>query len=133
MVEEMQKRMPSFHKVNRTRCFLHILNLVAKSLLKMFELPERKSEDLTDCEREVLGELIELAEGTIAEEALTQKEREWDLGLDGDEVDDDDNTEEWVDKVDMAPGKVKELQEKVVPITRVLVKVSYLTTYRTTF
>ena len=44
MVEELVKRMMEFSRqANCTRCFAHIINLVAKSLLKQFDLPENKA------------------------------------------------------------------------------------------
>ena len=64
MVTEMHDRIPAFNKVNRTQCFLHILNLVAKSMLKQFELPAKKETDFTNEEQEVLGNLVGLSEGS---------------------------------------------------------------------
>lgn len=123
MIYEMDKRIPAFTKVNRTRCFLHILNLVAKSLLKHFELPEKKVEDLTDEEKEVFGDIVELSEGIEAEEEETRNALEADV--EGDELEDED-IEEWLDEVELTPEEEMELKAKVVPITRVLVKVSNL-------
>jgi hypothetical protein len=55
------------------------LNLIAKSLLKHFELPEKKIDNLTDDEHQVLGDLVELAEDIDIEEVSMQKEREQSL------------------------------------------------------
>ncbi|KAF8873647.1 hypothetical protein CPB84DRAFT_1657788, partial [Gymnopilus junonius] len=35
--EHLAQQVPAYSAVNRTRCFLHILNLVAKSLLRQFD------------------------------------------------------------------------------------------------
>ena len=44
MVEELVKRVTELPgQANCTCCFAHIINLVAKSLLKQFDLPENKA------------------------------------------------------------------------------------------
>ena len=44
MVEELAKCVTEFpRQANRTHCFAHIINLVAKSLLKQFDLPKNKA------------------------------------------------------------------------------------------
>jgi len=88
-------------------------------LLKSFELPEKVAKDLTDREKEVLGNVIQLAEGICAEEEATQKG--WEGDVEGDKLDNGDS-EEWIDKVMLTPEE-EELAEKVVPITHVLIKV----------
>lgn len=119
---EMHEHIAAFNKVNRTHCFLHILNLEAKSLLKGFELPEKRESDFTDEEQEVLGDLAEMADELRAEEAVTQSELDQDL--EADELPDDDELDEWLDAIQLTPEEEKELREKVIPITCVLVKVS---------
>lgn len=42
MVDELDARLPAFSRVNRTRCFAHILNLIAKSMLKLFDIEKKK-------------------------------------------------------------------------------------------
>lgn len=42
MVEELERCLPAFSLVNRTRCFTHILNLIAKSILKLFDIKKPK-------------------------------------------------------------------------------------------
>ncbi|PPQ85854.1 hypothetical protein CVT26_001954 [Gymnopilus dilepis] len=124
MVTEMHDRIPAFNKVNRMRCFLHILNLVAKSMLKQFELPAKKETNFTDEEREVLGDLVGLSEGLMAEESATRSEEERDVDSYKIPDEDEEDEEDWVDEIELTPEEVKELQEKTLPVTRVLVKVS---------
>ena len=52
MVEEMDWLIASFSATSRTRCFLHIVNLIAKSLLKQFEIkkPKTKPGDVPQAE-----------------------------------------------------------------------------------
>jgi hypothetical protein len=46
MVDALEELLPGqFFWVNHARCFLHIINLVAKSLLRQFELPKVKPKD----------------------------------------------------------------------------------------
>ena len=43
MVESLEELIDDFPgAANQTRCFLHILNLVVKSILKQFDLPKKK-------------------------------------------------------------------------------------------
>jgi hypothetical protein len=44
----------------QTRCFLHIINLVAKTLIKLFDLPKRKGGQSLDDELKQLGKDLEL-------------------------------------------------------------------------
>ena len=57
MVTEMPKSLTCFSPVNCTQCFMHILNLVAKSLLKQFDTKpdENNQGDLNDRERGLLA------------------------------------------------------------------------------
>ncbi len=61
MIDILAEDLPAFPgEQHRTRCFAHVINLVAKSLLNQFEPPKKKKEDATsDAERNI----IELAEG----------------------------------------------------------------------
>jgi hypothetical protein len=70
MVEELEDRLTKFSTVNGTRCFTHILNLVAKSLLKQFDVKpsKKKDNDLNDNEKSLLNmaDNIEAEEQTMA-------------------------------------------------------------------
>ncbi len=52
MISELAKVLTDFPgQVNQTRCFTHIINLVAKSLMKLFEVKKKSQYDvLTDAE-----------------------------------------------------------------------------------
>lgn len=133
MVDELEKTLPAFSSVNRTRCFAHILNLIAKSILKLFDVEQKKKKDkdgesegtaaasneddgLSDEERE----LLELA-GDIDDEELTMHREHQ---ADDDEVEDDDDEDGWVDEVAELTEKEKaELKKDILPVSRVLVKV----------
>ena len=53
---------------NQTRCFLHIVNLIAKQLLKQFDVPGKNATMVLD---EVEREPQELADGLDLEELVT--------------------------------------------------------------
>lgn len=120
MVDELDERIETFDgSVNRARCFDHITNLVAKSLLRPFDIEPKKGAEDNDKMGAVLAEaeqaLLELANGLDGE------------GLDlaaGDDDDADDNTEGWVDEVaELSAAAREELEAAVVPVKRLLVKV----------
>jgi hypothetical protein len=48
MVSELAKKVPNFSVVNHTRCFLHIVNLCAKSIIKQFDIPKKKEDEHLD-------------------------------------------------------------------------------------
>lgn len=137
MTTELNVLLPAFSSVNRTRCFAHILNLIAKSILKLFDIPKPKKKagvgdelandepvndgpayndpELDDDERE----LLELA-GDIDEEELTTRQEN-----DADDDDEDDDEEDWVDEMaELTEDELRALKTSILPISRVLVKVS---------
>jgi hypothetical protein len=118
MVEALKDLLEVFPgESNRTRCFDHIVNLIARSIIRQFDLPKASSDESTD---DALQELRELAED-IEKEELDTREGEQ---SEGDDID-DDNTDGWVDeREEMSEMEVKVLDEDVQPIRQVLVKVS---------
>ena len=103
---------------NRTRCFTHILNLVAKSILRSFDAKKKVAEGDVDDGTDVLAELAR------------------ELELEDDVVDGDDNDEEELyfgDDEDglgdgrdgMSEEEVDELDNTVVPVQLMLTKVSH--------
>jgi hypothetical protein len=54
---------------NRTQCFAHIINLIAKSLLKQFDIPKKKAGEALD---KAENALHKLAEGIDLEEMETR-------------------------------------------------------------
>jgi hypothetical protein len=67
MVEELDERIEEYSEVNHVRCFLHVINLIAKAMLRQFDVSkhQKKGEDV-DNEWEVM--LRELAVDLEAEE-----------------------------------------------------------------
>ena len=121
MVEELDLLIDDFPgPANQTRCFLHILNLVVKSIIRQFDLPKTKkaSDDEEDEENEAEKEILKLADEIEREEAMA--------GVNGDEEDatEDDNDEGWVDKrEEMTEGELRRLTRSVKPVRLLLSKV----------
>ena len=119
MVEKMDGLLTTFLAVNRTRCFNHILNLVAKSLLKQFDVhrTDKEASDLDDDERSLLG----LA-GDIDEElTMEQEDDSEDGGIE------EDDLEDWVDEIAaLTPEERKDLEALIHPVKCTLVKLRKL-------
>lgn len=101
----------------RTRCFLHVVNLVAKSLIKEFDLPKKKADEVLSKAEE---DMRELATDIEWEDRITVAENG-----DGDQNSDEfDNMEGWVDETSaLTDVERKELQTHIQPIRLLLVKV----------
>ena len=131
MIASLDEDLPAFLSLNRTRCFAHILNLVAKSLLRQFDVGKKVAgdvddaeddgdTDLTEEEREQERALSELAQGMDEEERTTAEETDPD-----DNIEEDDEIEGWVDEVEeLSSYERRELQREIRPVKLVLAKVS---------
>lgn len=131
MIASLDEDLPAFSSLNRTRCFAHILNLVAKSLLRQFDVGKKVAgdvddaeddgdTDLTEEEREQERALSELAQGMDEEECTTAQETDPD-----DNIEEDDEIEGWVDEVEeLSSYERRELQREIRPVKLVLAKVS---------
>lgn len=93
---------------NRTRCFTHILNLVAKCIMKQFDTPKKKKKADSDA-----GEVDEDADDLAA--AFDELEEE---------LEDENGGWEYDMCADMTSEDVENLEENVKPVRRVLSKVS---------
>ena len=122
MMENLDDLLSGFSSLNHTRCFAHILNLVAKALLKQFDVKSDDSDrnDLNEDERS----LLEMA-GNIETKELTREQE--DDGEDEPESDDDDD-DGWVDDVDtLTPEERMSLADSIRPVKKTLVKVCCIT------
>ena len=120
MIDELELLLEDFPgTANRARCFTHILNLVVKSIMKQFDLPQVKKDDISD---EVTMELLKLAGDIEEEEAATIRDDEA-----CDDENDADNTEDWVDKrMKMSCEELDELEDAVRSVRFLLTKASHL-------
>ena len=114
MVEELEDLLDGFGgKTNRTRCFEHVVNLVARTVTRQFDTPKAGNDATANVAK---AELAELAKGIKLEDLVAIAE---------DESEKDENCEDWIDeRDDMTSEELDELEESVRPVTHVLVKVS---------
>jgi len=118
---ELDDILPAFNGINRTCCFLHIVNLVMKSLLRQFEAMKKLRGDNTDLSKEE-QEQLQLKEDLETEELITIEKANEDEDEDGA---DNDDTDGWVDKTEGLIAKEKrQLQWSITPVRHVLAKVS---------
>ena len=123
MVEHLATLVEQFPgAANQTRCFAHILNLIAKSILRQFEMPKKVADgDLPDGP--------DLNNATDALAALAQELEDSVAGIDDDidgddEVDEDNEEGLGNERVGMSMEEVAELDKKLVPVRLMLTKVS---------
>ncbi|KAF8958809.1 hypothetical protein BDZ97DRAFT_1667996 [Flammula alnicola] len=129
MIEHLSTLVNNFPgAANQTRCFTHILNLIAKSILRQFEVRKKAqdgdSDDLDDATK-VLAALVQELE--LGSPEADDDSREDDGDGDG-EMDADDDDERLGDERDgMSEEEVTELEESLVPIRLMLTKLRTLT------
>lgn len=113
MVEELAILLKVFPgEANRTRCFAHILNLVAKSVIRQFDVPKAKRDEALN---DAAHALAQLANDLDTEELLSQEV---------DEEEDIDDTDGLVDeRAAMSDDEREEFDETVQPVRLMLVKV----------
>jgi hypothetical protein len=92
MIKELSKLLDLFPGPdNQTRCFTHVLNLIAKSIIRQFDIPKAQQHRALD---ESLEELQALAIDIDLEEKATR---------DGVETGSDENDDDNTDGVTIAP------------------------------
>lgn len=122
MIENLGELIDDFPgAANQTRCFLHILNLVVKSILRQFDLPKKKKATRNDLDDEndetwdqAAEELLRLAGDVDIEGNMMASEE-----------DDDDNEEGWIDeREEMTEDELRDLSASVAPVRLLLTKVT---------
>ena len=110
MIDELANLVKTFpSEAMHIRCFAHVINLVVKSILKQFDLPDKKKNKILN---EGLRELRALGADLEVEEQMRDRD------------DADDNVGGWVDEhKEMTEEKLEELENQVLPVRKVLVKV----------
>jgi hypothetical protein len=127
MIEHMQLMLKNFPgEDNRVRCFNHIVNLVAKSLLKLFDVPSTKSkgpagnnDSNIDAAERALQELAADLEVEDLRTQLGNFQAEGDEGCDNEDVNVDEIAK-------MTPVEAAEFRRSVLPVRKALVKVQRL-------
>ena len=126
MIDELEGLVDKFSgAANWTRCFVHIINLFAKTIIQQFDVPKTKQGESVDAAR---AELLALASDMDIEDLLTRANHDGYSG-DGEEEVHDDHVDGWVDEQGgLSASDIKELEEDMQPIRKTLVKVrSYCT------
>jgi hypothetical protein len=126
MIDELTVDLPNFGgRVTHTRCSPHMVNLVAKSVIREFDVTKRKQDNSNDDEAALTAEesrlkeqLEELSENIKLEDYVTITE------IAGDDDNVGDNTEGLVDAtVLLTSDEREELRNTIVPVQLALVKV----------
>jgi hypothetical protein len=120
MVEHLATLVENFPgAANQTRCFTHILNLVAKSILRQFDVAKKTADDPPDL-NEAFDALALLAE-ELEDSGIPADDEVED---DGDGADDDDNDDGLGDeRGGMSEEDVAELEQSLIPVRLMLTKV----------
>lgn len=105
-------------EANRTRCFTHILNLVARCIMRQFDDPKKSKKGGSAGEGENVDDLVD----ALADLGDDLEDNE---GMDNEAEEED--TAGWIPdgREDMTEAEVQELEESVKPVRRVLTKVCH--------
>jgi hypothetical protein len=122
MIDMLAEMIPDYPgRAGHTRCFLHILNLIVKTVIHQFDAPKKKADSSMLDDAALL--LAELSEGLELEEFETRL-RDPGSG-DMEEGEGEDNDEGWVDEVQLLSDEEQcELNTSLLPIQIVVAKVS---------
>ena len=122
MIEHLAALVETFPgAANQTRCFAHILNLVAKSILRPFEGPKKGKGAV---EKEVAAadvDEMDVDNDETSDGGSNEGDNECE---DGDDDVVDDNEDGLLDEDEMSMEERTSLKESVKPIRLVLTKVS---------
>jgi hypothetical protein len=121
MISELEFLLPDFSAANHTRCFLHVNNLVARTLVRQFDIQKKTSGGPSADDDELVG----LAGDMEYEDRLT---RERLLEEAGDEsTAPDDDVDGWInERAALSQAERDVLDKATRPVKMVLVKVSNL-------
>jgi hypothetical protein len=116
ILSELLKEFPG--AAHRTRCFAHILNLVAKSVIRQFDVAKGGADGALSNAEKVLQEL---ADGVDLEDLVVQGEQE----VEDDNIEEERNEDGWIDeREELTRMQRNELDEQTRPVKLILVKVS---------
>ena len=127
MVEHLSILVENFPGApNQTRCFSHILNLVAKSVLRQFDAPKKKANEDSDDLVEATSVLAELTRELELDESA-EEDQEDEEGEDDSRADDADKEDnELHNECDgMLEDELLELEASLIPARLMLAKVKF--------
>lgn len=115
MIAELELSLEDFSDINRTCCFMHIINIVAKSFLKQFDAEKKCGAGNANVDDIDLDELVKEVEIDKSQAVNDTSDEE-----------DNDDLDGWVVELEeLSDEKWKKLLECIKPIKCVLFKVSY--------
>ena len=136
MVEPLADMLPRFSHVEHTRCFLHIVNFVARSMIKQFDIPKNHAGQNLDVQSQEItpDELIDDADEGLHGPVVENDFEDQDHARGGHQNNhvfngaaDDDNVEGWTDKMNfLSPSECSQIREESCPVKLILVKVIYV-------
>jgi hypothetical protein len=127
MIDELQDLLPAFSKVNHTHCFLHVNNLVGRTFVRQFDVPNAPRPRPGDVDDDPDHELRQFAGDIRFEDLQTREALLEDAGAG--KIDMDDNIEGWVDEMAALSQAEREvLQDSLWPVRMLLVKVNFVIT-----
>lgn len=113
LTEQLAIQNPAFEATGRIRCFLHICNLVAKSLLQLFDGKKAAQDEVGEDDVAVVAGDIDFEEDELRKDQACDGENQ-----------EEDNTEGLIDELDkLDNNEQNNLINKLQPIKKVLVKV----------
>lgn len=117
MIEHLSEILDGFPgAANQTRCFAHTLSISAKAILKQFDIPKGKDDEVLDVAAQAFAEL---AEELDIEEQSTLDEQEME-----DEEEDDRPLDAWIDfREELTREERMVLDASIQPVRSTLIKV----------
>jgi CHASE3 domain sensor protein len=117
MVSELSKILDAFPgAANQMRCFAHTVSILAKAILKQFDIPKKKEGEVLDKAAQALSDMAQelKLEERVEEETQERKDSE----------EDDRMLDAWVDFHEgLTEEEVMALDVSVQPVRSMLVKV----------
>lgn len=133
MIDELAKVLENFPGLaNRTRCFTHILNLVAKCIMRQFDSPKSKKRGQTQGnDWDDLEGLFDGLDNELEDDELKDNDEDEseDQEVGEEELEEIDGLEELLNGLEgMTAEQIRELEDSVKPVRLVLTKVSQQST-----
>ena len=137
MSEQLADMLPGFSHVGHTRCFLHIVNLVARSMIKQIDIPKNHAGQNLDIQSQEItpDELIDDTDEGLHGPEVENDFEDQDRARGGHQnnhvfdgaADDDDNIEGWTDEMNLlSTSEHEHIREETRPVKLILVKVIYV-------
>jgi len=123
MIDELEDQVLEFSgRAIHMHCFLHTVNLVAKSLVRKFDVKKKRRDGEHTGFKDENAERLEQELHTLADR-IELEER---ATVDENNLDDNNEFEGWIDEVERLTNKEQEeFHETVCPVKLVLVKVKH--------